>query len=70
MKLTKSVSGIKNPDSKARPLNMSPDCLDFLEIILQPAELKHSASNADFIRNNVLDEVRRKVQYAYNKRTY
>lgn len=49
---------------------MSPDCFNFLEAVLAPAILDHRASIADFIRNNVLEEIRRKVNNAYNKRSY
>lgn len=57
-------------ETKKRPLNMSPDCLKFLETILHPVELKHDAPLADFIRNNVLEEIRRKVHTAYGKLSY
>jgi len=57
-------------NTKRIPIVISPDVLKFLEIITQPADLKYTASHADFIRNNVLGEVRRKVLNAYNKNCY
>lgn len=49
---------------------MSPEIIEFLDTITEPADLDHTASLADFIRNNVLEEIRGKIHNAYNRRSY
>jgi hypothetical protein len=57
MKL-KSISGTKQPE-----IYFTPTAFDFLMAITKPADLKHDAPLADFIRNNVLTEIRNKIKY-------
>jgi len=57
-------------ESKRTPLNLDPNVMTFLMTITQPKQLNHDASLADFIRNNVLEEIRRKIAYAENKNSY
>ena len=56
--------------NKSKPLNMSPDCFEFLKIILRREDLDHRSELADFIRNQVLIEIQRKVELAYQRRSY
>jgi len=57
-------------ESRRTPLNLDPNVMKFLMTITQPADLRHDASLADFIRNSVLEEIRRKIVNAENKNSY
>lgn len=57
-------------NSKRRVVVLDDAIMKFLMIITQPADLNHDAPHADFIRNNVLEEVRRKIINAENSRSY
>lgn len=56
----KALSG-KKVTTRGRLLSIPPATMDFLMTITEPAQLDHNATHADFIRNNVLKEIRDKV---------
>ena len=68
-KLNQSITKMRG-DSKRRVVVLDDAIMTFLMTITQPADLDHTASLADFIRNNTLEEIRRKIVNAENKRSY
>jgi len=68
-KLQRSMAGVEDK-SRRTPINLDPYIMKFLMTITHPPELKHDASLADFIRNNVLEEIRRKIIHAEDKNSY
>ena len=65
----KSITSLAE-GSRMRPLFIPPDVVDFLSFILTPKELSHKADHADFIRNEVLREIRRTIHYAQERGGY
>jgi len=68
-RLMMSQSGT-SMEKKAKPVVFPREVLSFLETILKPADLKHTSSQADFIRNEVLREISAKVKRCHYKRSY
>lgn len=60
--------GGANPDgTKSKPVIITDDVYELLMDITHPAGISHNSSHADMIRNVVLEEVRGRIQHAYNK---
>lgn len=60
----------KQQAGKGRPLNMTPNTAHFLDIILTPSDLDHTASLAEFIRNEVLREISNKIKTCDQRGSY
>jgi hypothetical protein len=68
-KLIDSSAGmLKN--KKGRALMIPQNVMNFLDTITTPASLTHTASQADFIRNAVLQEIRDKIQRCNDKGSF
>jgi hypothetical protein len=55
---------------KSRPLNIPQATMEFLEILLAPAQLSHKADHADFIRNAVLADLLTSIRRCDQKGGY
>jgi len=69
----KSPSDPKLPPAlsgKKQGLYFPPDIEKFLLKITSPESLNHRASLADFIRNNVLEDIRNRIKHAQEKGSY
>lgn len=54
-------STMRTSSGKNRPLNIPQATMDFLMILTEPAQLRHTAEHADFIKNAVLADLRLKI---------
>jgi len=55
---------------KSRPLNIPKATMEFLELLLAPAQLKHTASHADFIKNAVMADILTSIRRCDQKGGY
>jgi len=55
---------------KGRPLNIPRETIEFLQLILNPEPLKHDASHADFIKNEVKRELWATIMRCHAKKAY
>lgn len=52
---------IQNKTGNTKSIRFTPDMMEFLEFLTRPADLDYKACQADFIRNEVLRDLRRKI---------
>lgn len=56
--------GMTPSNKRGRVVHITDDMFSFLMEITQPSKLPHDAPLPDFIRNNVLEDIREKIIYA------
>lgn len=65
-----SMSGMSMEKRRSKPLSIPSDTMNFLELILAPAPLEHTASHADFIKNAVMADILNTIRRCDSKGGY